>query len=171
MAKALQWRHNERHSDWNDQHLDCFLSRLFRRTSKKTSKFRATGLREGNPPVTIGFPSQRPSNAENVSTWWHHHAMSDVYCAFIIYISCHLLYYMSYIVSCESFSVSKSPLVLDDALRPDHFILYWISNFYFLVDYVTYEQMLLFHKISNSGMTFHRRFVALWLHGIETIST
>ena len=28
---------------------------------------------EGNPPVTGGFPSQRASNAENVSIWWRHH--------------------------------------------------------------------------------------------------
>ena len=26
----------------------------------------------GNPPVPGGFPSQRASNAENVSIWWHH---------------------------------------------------------------------------------------------------
>ena len=30
-------------------------------------------LCEGNPPpVTTGFPSQRASNAENVSAWWRH---------------------------------------------------------------------------------------------------
>ena len=29
-------------------------------------------LCEGNPPVTGGFPSQRVSNAENVSFWWRH---------------------------------------------------------------------------------------------------
>ena len=27
----------------------------------------------GNPPVIGGFPSQRASNAENVSIWWWHH--------------------------------------------------------------------------------------------------
>ena len=32
--------------------------------SKKTSKFRANGLCEGNPTVTDGFPSQRASNAK-----------------------------------------------------------------------------------------------------------
>ena len=42
--------------------------------SKKTSKLRVTGLCEGNPQVTGGFPSQRTSNAENVSIWWRHHA-------------------------------------------------------------------------------------------------
>ena len=40
---------------------------------KKTSKFRATGLCEGNPPVTGRFPSQRASNVENMSICWRHH--------------------------------------------------------------------------------------------------
>ena len=51
----------------NHRHLLC---RLFRRTSKKTSKLRVTGLCEGNLPVIGGFPSQRASYAENVSIWW-----------------------------------------------------------------------------------------------------
>ena len=45
----------------------------FRGGSKKTSKIRVTGLCEGNPHVTGGFPSQMASNAENVSNWWRHH--------------------------------------------------------------------------------------------------
>ena len=44
-----------------------FAQRFFRRRSKKTSKFRVTGLCEGNSAVTGGFPSQRASNEENVS--------------------------------------------------------------------------------------------------------
>ena len=28
---------------------------------------------EGNPPVAGRFPTQRASNAENVSIWWRHH--------------------------------------------------------------------------------------------------
>ena len=51
-----------------------YSNRLFRHRSKKTSKPRATGLCEGNPPVSIGFPSQMVSNAEYVSIWWGHHA-------------------------------------------------------------------------------------------------
>ena len=39
---------------------------------QRTSKLRVTGLCEGNPMVTGGFPSQRASNAENVSIWWRH---------------------------------------------------------------------------------------------------
>ena len=45
-----------------------------RRRSKKTSKFSVTGLCVGNSPVTDEFPTQRASNAENVSIWWRHHA-------------------------------------------------------------------------------------------------
>ena len=40
--------------------------------SKKTSKFRVTGLCAGNSPVTGEFPTQRASIAENVSIWWRH---------------------------------------------------------------------------------------------------
>ena len=53
--------------------LDRLLNRLFRHRSKNMSKLRATGLYEGNPPVAGGFPSDRASNAENVSIWWRHH--------------------------------------------------------------------------------------------------
>ena len=40
---------------------------------KNTSKLRVTGLCEENSPVTGEFPTQRASNAENVSIWWRHH--------------------------------------------------------------------------------------------------
>ena len=48
----LQWRHNACYGVSNHQRIDCFLNRLFRRRSKKTSKLRATGLCEWNAPVT-----------------------------------------------------------------------------------------------------------------------
>ena len=70
---TLQWRHNERDGVSNHRRLDCLLSPLFRRISKKTPKLSVTGLCEGNPPVIGVFPSQRANNAENVSIWWHHH--------------------------------------------------------------------------------------------------
>ena len=73
MSNALQWRHNERDGVSNHRHLDCLLNRLFWRRLKKTSKLRVTGLCEGNSPVTGEFPSQRASNAENVSIRWRHH--------------------------------------------------------------------------------------------------
>ena len=39
----------------------------------KRSKLRVTCLWEGNSLVTGEFPTQRASNAENVSIWWRHH--------------------------------------------------------------------------------------------------
>ena len=54
-----------------------FLNHLFRRRSKKTSKLSVTGLREGKPPVTGGFPSQRASNAQNVSISWRHYDVNN----------------------------------------------------------------------------------------------
>ena len=70
---VLQWRHNERDGVSNHRHLDGSPNRLFRRKSKTTSKLRVTGLCEGNPPVTGGFPSQKASNAENVYILWCYH--------------------------------------------------------------------------------------------------
>ena len=43
-SKALQWRHNGRHSVSNHQPHECLLNCLFRRRRKKTSKLRVTGL-------------------------------------------------------------------------------------------------------------------------------
>ena len=77
---ALQWRHNGNDGVSNDQPHDCLLGRLFRRTSKKTAKLRVTGLWAGNSPVTGEFPTQRASNAENVSIWWRHHGMMVADC-------------------------------------------------------------------------------------------
>ena len=54
---SLQWRHNENHGVPNHLHIVCLLNRLFRHTWKRTSKLSVTGLCEGNPPVTGGFPS------------------------------------------------------------------------------------------------------------------
>ena len=70
---SLQWRHNGCDSVSNHQPHDCFLNRLFRHRSKKTSKLRVTGLCAGNSPEAGEFPAQMASNAENVSIWWRHH--------------------------------------------------------------------------------------------------
>ena len=69
----LQWRHNERDGVSNHRRLDFLLNPLFKLRSKTTSKLRVTGLSEGNPTATGGFPSQRANNAENVSIWSRHH--------------------------------------------------------------------------------------------------
>ena len=72
-TQTLQWRHNEHDGVSNHQPHDCLLNRLFRHRSKKTSKFRVTGLCEGNSPGTSEFPAWRAGNAENVSIWWRHY--------------------------------------------------------------------------------------------------
>ena len=57
---SLQWRHNGRHSVSNHQPHDCFLNRLFRRRSKKTSKLCVTGLCAGNSPGPVNSPHKWP---------------------------------------------------------------------------------------------------------------
>ena len=60
ICTLLQWRHNERDGVSNHLRLDCLLSRLFRRKSKKTSKFRITGLCEGNHRWPMDSPHKGP---------------------------------------------------------------------------------------------------------------
>ena len=74
-TSPLQWHHNERDCVSNPQPHDCLLNCLFRRRSQETTKLRVTGICEGNSPVTGEFPSQRASDAENVSIWWRHHVV------------------------------------------------------------------------------------------------
>ena len=66
---TLQWRHNGCDGISNQHPHRCLLNRIFRRRSKKTSKLRVTGLYAGNSPVTVEFPAQMASNAENISIW------------------------------------------------------------------------------------------------------
>ena len=70
---SLQWQLNGGDGVSNHRRFDCLFSHLFRHISKKTSKLCVTGLCEGNSPVRGEFPTQRASNKENVSIWWHHH--------------------------------------------------------------------------------------------------
>ena len=70
---SLHWRHNDHDGVSNHQPHGCLLNRLFRHTSKKTSKLSVTGLCAGNSPEAGEFPAQMASNAEDVSIWWRHH--------------------------------------------------------------------------------------------------
>ena len=69
---TLQWGHDGHDGVSNHQPHHCLLNRLFGFRSKKTSKLRVTGLCVGNSPGTSEFPTQKASNAENVSIWWRH---------------------------------------------------------------------------------------------------
>ena len=71
---SLQWRRIERGGVSNQRRLDCLLNRLFRRGSKKTSCSRHCFV-WGESLATIGFPSQRASDAENVSILRRHHVV------------------------------------------------------------------------------------------------
>ena len=57
---TLHWRHNDHGGVSNHQPHGCLLSRLFRRRSKKTSKFRVTGLCAENSPVPVNSPHKGP---------------------------------------------------------------------------------------------------------------
>ena len=72
-CSTLQWHNNGRDGVSNPQRPDSLLNGLFRHRSKKTSKLRVIGLWEGNSPGIGEFPTQKASNAENVSIWWRHH--------------------------------------------------------------------------------------------------
>ena len=60
----LQWRHNQRYGVINHRHLDCLLSSLFRRTSKKTPKLRVAGLYDGESAGGRWIPLTKATNAE-----------------------------------------------------------------------------------------------------------
>ena len=76
----------------NHQPHDCLLNCLFSRRSKKTSKIHVTGLCEENSQVSGEFPTQRASNAENVSIWWRHYDFQQKIPIYFIYDFEHDIY-------------------------------------------------------------------------------
>ena len=56
----LHWRSNDHDGVSNHQPHGCLLNRLFRGRSKKTSKFRVTGLCVGNSPGPVNSPHKGP---------------------------------------------------------------------------------------------------------------
>ena len=56
----LRWRHNDHDGVSNHQPRGCLLNRLFTHRSKKTSKFRVTGLCAGNSPGPVNSPHKGP---------------------------------------------------------------------------------------------------------------
>ena len=55
---TLQWCHNGRDGVSNHRRLESILNRLFRRISKKTSKFRVTGFCEGIHRWPVNSPHE-----------------------------------------------------------------------------------------------------------------
>ena len=70
---TLQLRHNECDGITNHQCLHCLFNCWLRPRSKETSKLHVAGLCVGNSLVTIEFPTQKASYAENVSIWCMRH--------------------------------------------------------------------------------------------------
>ena len=58
---TLHWRHNDHDGVSHHQPHGCLLNRLFRRRSKKTSKFCVTGLCVGNSPGPVNSPYKGPA--------------------------------------------------------------------------------------------------------------
>ena len=75
---TLQWCHNERDGVSNPQFRDCLLNRLFTRRSKKNIKAPRHWHLCGEYIGDREFPTQKASNAENLSIWWRHDANYSV---------------------------------------------------------------------------------------------
>ena len=105
--RSSQWGHNGRDGVSNHHRRDCLLYRLFRRRSKKTSKFGVIRIW----PVTGEFSTQMASNTENVAIWYRHHVikifMRDAYAHKRIVYSLTRKYYVWYIVCpfCSEFDL------------------------------------------------------------------
>ena len=74
---ALWWRHMGVWVPKVTSYLTVFNS-LFKRTTKTIWSFALVALCEGNPPVPVGFPSQRATNAKCVFISWRHHEIKDL---------------------------------------------------------------------------------------------
>ena len=124
-SHALQWPHNEHDGVSNHKRLDCSLSRLFKRKSKKTLKF-VTGQCEENSSVT----TQRSSNAEDVYIWLRHH------------VSCAVIPWGSLITTrctginnrLSGFGISSDQCRHNDAWYFDYSLVPWQFVFVILVD-------------------------------------
>ena len=103
---TLQWRHNDYDSVSNDQPHGCLLNRLFRRSSKQTSKLRVTGLCVGNSPGPVNSPHKGPVTRKTFP-------FDDV-----IMIPTHLWVTEKRLLGHSSAAVSLTPLPVDTFLIP-----------------------------------------------------
>ena len=72
---SLQWRYNGRNDVSNHQPHPCLRNRSWAQIKENTKAPRHWPLC-GNSSVTGEFPTQKASNAENVSIWWRHHVLA-----------------------------------------------------------------------------------------------
>ena len=77
-TRSLYWRHYERDGVSNHRRLQCLLTRLCQAQIKENIKAPRDWPLWGEFTGDRRFPSQRASNAENVSTWWRHHVKHTI---------------------------------------------------------------------------------------------
>ena len=66
--------------------------------------------RPGNSPVTVEFPAQRASNAENVSIWWLIMRLTSVACKESSAL-CHILSFVKFRLTCSIDKIRNWPKV------------------------------------------------------------
>ena len=110
-TKTLRWCHNGRDGVSNHQSHHCLLERLFKRRSKKTSKFRVIGLCAGNSSVTGEIPAQMASNAD----YCFHYVTSSWVSRFQVNWSATLAHKSPHVANAKvnGSSNSTQPIVLD----------------------------------------------------------
>ena len=154
----LQWRHNERHG------ISIVCSAVCSGAhQRKTSKLRLTGLCEGGPSVTGGFPSQMASNAESISVWarLHVHQMSNPWCAEFA-LKKHNTYMQSWSFSIRSGCRLFQPFLMRDKVS---YILHsqhksWLRMTWRFMEPVHGQQC--FHPVLREYCSFRTRWVNPW---------
>ena len=119
--RSLHWRHNGHDSVSNHQPHDCLLNRLFIRAQIKKNITAPCHW-----PFFVEFigdrwiPAQGASNAENVSIWWRHHGIDELWFGVLKFCV-----WQSLIVERASFMVC---IQLHNALGPFSFVSTSVST-------------------------------------------
>ena len=113
------WRHNERHGIWTLCPAVCFGTH-----KKKHQGSASLAFVWGNPSLTSGFPSQRPSDAENISIRWRHQDLWMFVCqkssSFVLILS-----------ACWIFPNNNVYMNPDIVAKPYKIFTYYVPVWYF----------------------------------------
>ena len=97
-----------------------FAQQFVEHRSMKTLKFRDTGLCEGIPPVTGGFPSQGPGSCITTATWRCRNNFSQWERSFLGKLRCHWLkeLWQRQIAVVRKSPVTRKMFPFDDIIMP-----------------------------------------------------
>ena len=128
----------------------------------------------GNSPGTGEFPSQRPSNAENVSIWWRHHdaygsswfaLFAAVWCRSILprlgslhWLGVHLTPSEAALRTADAYI--KRIWSYDDVIKWKHFSCYWPC-----VRGIHRSPVNSPHKVQWRGALMGFFFICAWING------